>query len=94
MRIYLASSSTSYAERDSLSALLLDEGYAVTCATDTDGLDVDDPLDAVEGDVGAVGATDLVILVGDCSTRFEPVAAELYGVPTVTAAEAFAGVAR
>ena len=74
-------------------AALIAAGFLVTSATAADTIDADDLVSVVADDLDAVAAADALVTVGDCSALFEPVIADLYGVPVVTLAEAL-GVTR
>ncbi|GAA1795540.1 hypothetical protein HC028_18465 [Planosporangium flavigriseum] len=91
LRVYVTGSAAEAALIAEAADELTAAGYLVTTATPTVGPDVYDLLDAVGDDLDAVAAADLLVTVGDCSTLFEPVIAELHGVPVVAVETVQAG---
>ncbi|MCW3813707.1 hypothetical protein ONA91_04440 [Micromonospora sp. DR5-3] len=89
-RLYLAAAAHSAAELAAATAALLAAGFLVTSATVADTIDPDDLVSVVADDLNAVASADALVTVGDCAALFEPVTAELYGVPIATLAEALA----
>ncbi|MFG2056471.1 hypothetical protein ACGFI9_20855 [Micromonospora sp. NPDC048930] len=89
-RLYLAAPTRSAAALATATAALIAAGFLVTSATVADTRDADDLVSVVADDLDAVAAADALVTVGDCSALFEPVIAEMCGVPVVTLADVLA----